>query len=1210
MATYTPARAARPRVAPSRDLTHPLDRLKGIIRRFVAYDVALFVGLFLTLWFWVGVGVDYGLFKATGLDVARDLTPAVRIGAALVLLVTLVALVVWRVTVLVNKDLSLTSLALVLEKRHPKLLGDRLITAIEMADVDRASREGYSADMVRHTIEEARERMRQVNVRSVFNWGRLWWKGGAIAGVWVLAVLLALGVHVLGTGKADPARGFKKLADVCGIFSERNFLFQPTPWPRQVQIEITDFDDDGHPGELRIGKGTPTPPKVTARVVKWVVADDARVNPDGWRAMTVADLKAYGIAAPAGAEGDDQRVDDLERQQGWTDDDPTVQKLTAAADDLNNTRKLRKLAVPDKLKLRYDGLQTRSRTFADLTPDATGKYTGEVANLTESVRFTVAAEDFVTARRQITLVPPPTLIDLYRDEYQPAYLHFADPLLTPEEKAELEKRTGMSGPLYALRGRTVKLPNRKVSITSDKSVFAVPVGTELHLTAEADKDLKSIEIRPAGPNPLAVPEFHSAEAKAERRDARTGAIVEESFVPLTITRPDGAKETRLDVARGDAAGLTVAEAEFEGRKLGVRRFTLKFEGKRAVRQLDKPTEFQLVMTDTDNVTSIRTIAITATDDAPPQVEVLVDPIIRRVGGAYMVTPVARVPFLPDSKISDPEGLSSVRFEFKKQEEEARALVEMRGMAAVALVANSVAPLPSWGMPATVLHSQTNFDMIFASTIPQTDSSGNTRLPGIDVPRFEDELKNLQRQTLDQVIGATALRTDSDLADALVKAELKSQQVNVSDMAPVEFAKRKAEVLARLRADRKELPTDRGPQTVRAIKLSDATGKGDGFDLRQTMPELLAKPDPKGGDPIQPRYKIELFVVARDVNVELTGKDGRAAEPKSARNLEPIRLLVVSKQELLVEIGKDEEAQIPHMEEVKKKADDGKVKLDREFNLIRALPAADEKARKEQLLTSQVRLTDITQDLAKVREVLTAMRTEFEKLYREMDANRFDAENMRKYRNPAGTNEELMTGLLDLLGLTLDENRVLAKAEKSAEAVRGTLASSQVPTEAALAEATADYVALLRMIERLYGQIGPDNTPYVAINILKGIIKTQEGLIREEIRKTIEDLRDRTKRPIVLLPKEFPKVAAGKTVKVKLGVRWQLYPESSLFIGVEAPATSGLKVPEGGIAVKAKGEEPVTETEFEITAGTKPGVYTLTLRPGPYKPVELTVEVTK
>lgn len=1182
--------------SPDRELTHPLDRLKQMIRVFVFLDVVLFVGLFLSLWFWVGVGADYGLFKFTGVDVAQQLTVFIRVGVTAVLALALVGLVVWRVTVLMNKRFTLTSLALVLEKRHPNLLGDRLITAIQMYDLEKAGRAGYSVDMVRNTIEEARERMRKVNVAGVFNWGRLWLKLLLSVGVWVLGIAAGLVLHAAFSGGFEAPRAAKKLLDVCGIFTERNALFQPTPWPRRAHIEVTDFDDTDHPNEVRVGKGM-APPKISAKAIKWVVADDPRVNPDGWRAMTVADLAAYGIASPA-TVGEGDRIDDLERSGTLPSDDPTLTALDRAAEDLNNTRKLRKLDVPGLLKMRIDGIQTRSRNFLDLIPDANGTFATEVANLTETVRFTVAAEDFVTARRQITLVLPPTLVDLQRIEYQPAYLHHAAPIAADN-----------SDTLFQLRGRLQRMPAKKVSISSDRSVFAVPVGTELTITAESDKDLQSIEVRAVGPNPLAVPEFVSAEAKEETRDEK-GAITGEQFVDLLIRRPLQADLSRLELDRPTAKnGLKVPQPEFSGKKLGVRRFTLKFEGKRAIRQLDKPTEFQIVMTDTDGVPSTRTLAITATDDAPPLVEVLVDPVLRRVGGVYMVTPIARIPFLTDSKISDDTGLSSLRFEFKKTAEESPSVVALRSIGAASVIAQSLAPVASWAMPATVLHSQAQFDLTFGATIPAADAGTSARLPGVEVGRFSDETKALQRLTVDQLADATLPRDGSDLAERMTYDDLNARKVNSAEMPPADFAKMRSDLLARLRAKGEQsgafnLRPDRGPQAVKQVKLSDA--KADAFDLQKFMPELLERKL----DAVQQRYKIELFVAAKDVNVELTGKDGKPADPRTARNLDPIRLMVVSEQDLMVEIGKDEEMQGQRMEDALVKATGGKSKLDREFNLIRTLGTLGAKERNDQIQSSQVRVTDITQDLNKVRELLTAMKTEYEKLYREMDVNRFAAVNMQKYKNEAGTPEDRQTGLLDLIAQLVDDNRVLSKAEKSVEEVRTSLASGNTPPEPALAKATTDYLALLALLSRLEGQIQNNNT---VIKLRADLKKVIDGLALQQkaFGEISKDLINATRRPKLELPKQVPTVKAGGTVKVKIGVRWQLYPEDSLFIGVDVPVSTELKVkPEGGFPVRAKNEEELTTVEVEITAGTKTGVHTITLQPGTFRPVELQVEVTK
>ena len=58
--------------------------------------------------------------------------------------------------------------------------------------------------------------------------------------------------------------------------------------------------------------------------------------------------------------------------------------------------------------------------------------------------------------------------------------------------------------------------------------------------------------------------------------------------------------------------------------------------------------------------------------------------------------------------------------------------------------------------------------------------------------------------------------------------------------------------------------------------------------------------------MQPRFRIDLEIVATDVNVE-TG-------PKTGRNLEPVRLLVVSEADLLGEINKDEEGLIGKLDD--------------------------------------------------------------------------------------------------------------------------------------------------------------------------------------------------------------------------------------------------------------------------------------------------------
>ena len=62
-------------------------------------------------------------------------------------------------------DFRDTALALVLEKRYPELLGDRLITAVELHNPAEAAKYGYSAVMVKETIHEAARRIAKLPVR-------------------------------------------------------------------------------------------------------------------------------------------------------------------------------------------------------------------------------------------------------------------------------------------------------------------------------------------------------------------------------------------------------------------------------------------------------------------------------------------------------------------------------------------------------------------------------------------------------------------------------------------------------------------------------------------------------------------------------------------------------------------------------------------------------------------------------------------------------------------------------------------------------------------------------------------------------------------------------------------------------------------------------------------------------------------------------------
>src|SRR6266852_5785670 len=206
-----------------RRVEHPLERLRGYIRSYVSAEGLLILGLYLALWFWISLALDYGFFKVFGVDWVQVLPLEFR-GIVLLLLISgLVALVTYKVLFRLFREFRNGALALVLERRYPAELGDRLITAVELADTRIAERYGYSQPMIDQTIRDAAERVSQVPVTRVFNWRRLrrYTLRVLVLTVGLYALVGATYCTLARAGVDDFAVRFNNLA---GIWFERNIL--------------------------------------------------------------------------------------------------------------------------------------------------------------------------------------------------------------------------------------------------------------------------------------------------------------------------------------------------------------------------------------------------------------------------------------------------------------------------------------------------------------------------------------------------------------------------------------------------------------------------------------------------------------------------------------------------------------------------------------------------------------------------------------------------------------------------------------------------------------------------------------------------------------------------------------------------------------------------------------------------------------------------
>ena len=172
------------------------------------------------------------------------------------------------------REFSDTALALVLEKRFPKLLGDRLITAVELSDPDKAAQYGYSRAMVRETIAEAADRVGELPLGQVFDWKRLRRRGVVLAIITVVGYLVAVTGYGLYARLADQRGGLigvHRLNDVAAILFERNILLQNTIWPRRSHLEVLEPATE----DYRVGRDAAAP-VIRVRAYSYVIADRAK----------------------------------------------------------------------------------------------------------------------------------------------------------------------------------------------------------------------------------------------------------------------------------------------------------------------------------------------------------------------------------------------------------------------------------------------------------------------------------------------------------------------------------------------------------------------------------------------------------------------------------------------------------------------------------------------------------------------------------------------------------------------------------------------------------------------------------------------------------------------------------------------------------------------------------------------------------------------
>jgi hypothetical protein len=891
-----------------RKVCDPLEKLRGYIRLYVTTEGVAVLLLYLALWFWIGMALDYGFFRLFTLDWVQVLEGwwGLRLSLLLAVIAGLLAVVAVKVILRLTREFRNAALALVLERRFPQLLGDRLITAVELADPKMAQKYGYSQAMIDLTVQQAADQVGKVPVSEAFNWKRLQGYGWTVAGLTLgLYVLMGIGYALCGGRAGDYVQHFNNVAT---IWCERNLLLDDTYWPRQAHLEVVqDPQQPWKNGELKVGKHTSSV-GVRVRAVKWVFAD--RKAPGGWRPLRWGDLNKGLLGAPVPQlpkDWTDFTVDEVEQRADKEHADldantlkvvrDTMAQLTMQAGRVALHRHLRQLELPESVSVEYDG-EKRSSGEIMLAQDTDNEFSGNFTDLKESLKFRAVARDFRTLPRRITVVPPPAFAELYKEESQPAYLY---------------QRPPIGGTLEDLKGLKQRFNRERVYLGDENITLGVPVGTDLKLLGTLDKDLDEIKIIP-------------------RKDRGAAA---QAAAPPSI--------------------------ELKGK----RAFEVVFKN------LSQRQDFDFDMKDTDGVSGRRRIVIEPKVDLAPEVDVFID-VVRKTNQGYMITPIAMVPFSGpardehgaerfNGRVRDDHGLSKVQYHFTYTRLESAGANRARA-ALAALAMHLTAGDPKGSLLAAAPY------LSYVGYLSEPSQGGERETQTALLPTFAEEMTRRGRQDVT-----------------------------------------KAELLKRL---------ERQPQVGQRPHLTEFALDADRefFDLMKQIPGLKEADERT----IQPRYRLRLWLVATDTNIE-TG-------PRSSESKDRFSLIVVSETELLAEIAKEEEGLHLKLEQTLAKLKASRTKLQQVLNEL-----ADPKFEEKTFSPLATRVLEIAEVVSAGSITAREVYTDYRRIVREEEVNRVTKEKIDKERN-----------IVRLLDLAL--NQEFPRAEEMQREFQKSLESKQNDTK--------------------------------------------------------------------------------------------------------------------------------------------------------------------
>lgn len=569
---------ANPRDAISR----ALDQVRNGLRKRLVTDTAVRLSMGAGIWMLASFIIDRGLFGALTFDLAEHLPGWVRWGQTLVLALLGLVFVLSRLH-LITRSFSDADMALALERKFGKQLGDRLITAVELGNPAAKGLGDMSKAMVEATRSEAAKEIESLPLNQVFDSARPRRQVFALSGI-----LMGGYLGLMAFFAACVADGVNAYHDSAWFWVERTVLGRDVYWPRNAFLRLAGFPSNGAP--LRVGRGSSLQFRVEAhrlivagppgkveleacrtwlakanlgpqeRDAAWEIFASSSLH--GWRPATIFDVVRFSPPAGWNLPGPDgarlpRRGEIPGAIDTLLDRAPEDPLLIAAADSLSaashsffGRRSVRSLGVPAMVEwletaktVREDGKHAR-QTIEELPEDQRepGVYIRPFQHLVDSLEIIARAGNFQTRSHDLEVLPPPVLARLNVTEHRPAYLSSrVDALLDGQARTNA---------LAELAAKRVEVPSGdRLMPRAEASVVEFPNGSELSL------EFALQEGRIPGDRPTLeslngrLPTHSIRETDGQSFVVEIGTLREERVVLLRFSDADGIAGSRKIVLR-------------------------------------------------------------------------------------------------------------------------------------------------------------------------------------------------------------------------------------------------------------------------------------------------------------------------------------------------------------------------------------------------------------------------------------------------------------------------------------------------------------------------------------------------------------------------------------------------------------------------------------------------------------------------------------